>query len=198
MVRLTALLNASRDVTNCSVGIVMGRPCNRFAGATVTSDKPRERDNRLVTDLGVGIRGQHFDEVSYNIADANIPVTAPLTGETMQSAVADRGDGIAQSLAKRVRGPVAGVMIQQEQAEAPHRQIRVTECCDLHSRDWHLPAERPTAFLREREPSMDKITRDLEVGPHSCTQTEQMVSEKGATFLRRLRHRRINQLKQAK
>ncbi len=40
MVRLTAIRNGMRDITNCSVGIVMGRPCNRFAGATVTSKKP--------------------------------------------------------------------------------------------------------------------------------------------------------------
>jgi len=81
--RLTAIRNGSRDITNCSVGIMMRCPCNRFAGATVATDKPSEGDNGLVTDLGVRIRGQNLNEVSYNIGDANVFVTAPLAGETM-------------------------------------------------------------------------------------------------------------------
>jgi hypothetical protein len=36
-----------------------------------------------VTHLGVGIAGQNLNEVSYNIGDANITVTAPLAGQTM-------------------------------------------------------------------------------------------------------------------
>jgi hypothetical protein len=81
--RLTAFRNGSRDITNCGVGIMMSRPCNRFACATVTTDKPSEGGNRLVAHLGVGIGGQNLKEVSYNIGDANITVTAPLAGETV-------------------------------------------------------------------------------------------------------------------
>ena|SRR6266446_3614492 len=81
--RLTAFRNGSRDITNCSVGIMMSRPCNRFAGATVTTDKPSEGGNRLVAHLGVRIRGENLNEVSHNIGDANIPVTACLTGKTV-------------------------------------------------------------------------------------------------------------------
>jgi hypothetical protein len=40
VVRPTAIRNGSRDMTNCRIGIVMGRPCNRFTSATVTTDKP--------------------------------------------------------------------------------------------------------------------------------------------------------------
>jgi hypothetical protein len=60
-----------RDIANCSIGIVMG--CPRFAGATVASDKPRERDNRLMPDLGVGLAGQHLNQIGDNVGDANIP-----------------------------------------------------------------------------------------------------------------------------
>jgi hypothetical protein len=57
-VRLTAICNGSRDVTNCGVRIVMGGMCNGFAGATVTTDETSECDNRLVTDVSVAIGGQ--------------------------------------------------------------------------------------------------------------------------------------------
>jgi len=83
--RLTAIRNGSRHITNCTVEIVMSRPCNRFAGATVTTDKPSEGGNRLVAHLGVGIGGQNLDEVSYNIGDANVFVTAPLAGKTVRA-----------------------------------------------------------------------------------------------------------------
>jgi hypothetical protein len=80
---LTAARNASRDMANCSVGIVVGRPGNRFAGARVASHKPRKRDNRLVPDLGGSIAGQYFNENNDNVGDADIPFTAPLTDETV-------------------------------------------------------------------------------------------------------------------
>jgi len=91
--RLTTIRNGLRDITNCQVGIVMSRPCNRFAGATVTTDKPSEGGYRLVTHLGVGIAGQNLNEFSHNIGDANIAMTASLAGETMESALADGRDG---------------------------------------------------------------------------------------------------------
>jgi hypothetical protein len=40
MVRSIAVRNTSRDMANCSVAIVVSRPRNRFAGATVASHKP--------------------------------------------------------------------------------------------------------------------------------------------------------------
>jgi hypothetical protein len=61
----------------------MGRPCKGFANTTVTTDTPCEGGNCFVTNLNVGIRAQHLDEVGYNIADANIFVTASLAGEAM-------------------------------------------------------------------------------------------------------------------
>jgi hypothetical protein len=82
-VRLTAIRNGSRHITNCRVRIVMGRPCNGFASKTVTTDKPCEGGNCFVTNLGIGIRAQNLDEVGYNIAHANIFVAAPLTGEAV-------------------------------------------------------------------------------------------------------------------
>src|SRR6266446_4660110 len=148
--RLTAIRNGARDITNCSVGIMMSGPCNRFAGATVATDKPSEGGDRLVTHLGIGIGGQNINEVSYNIGDANVFVTAPLAGETMESTLADGRDGIAQSTAKCFRGRIAGVMIQEGKAEASHRKIRMAERGDLHRGDRNLLAEMRSAFLRER------------------------------------------------
>jgi hypothetical protein len=57
----------------------MGRTRKGFANTTVTIDKPCEGGNCFVTNLSVGIRAQNLDEVGYNIADANIFVTASLT-----------------------------------------------------------------------------------------------------------------------
>jgi hypothetical protein len=108
-----------------------------------------------VADLGVGITGQNFNEVSHNIGDANIPVMAPLAGETMESALADGRDRIAQSPAEGLRRCVAGVMIQKEKAEAPRRRIRMAERGGLHRGDRNLLAQTRPAFLPEREPSVD-------------------------------------------
>jgi hypothetical protein len=118
--RLTAIRNGLRDKADRRVAIAVCRPCNGFAGAAVATHESREGGDRLVTDLGIAIRIQNLNKVSYNIADANILVTAPLTAETMESALANGRDGVAQSHAKSVRGRVAGVMIQKGYAEAAH------------------------------------------------------------------------------
>jgi len=82
-VRLTAGRNRLRNATNRRVGIVTGRTCNGFAGAAVAIDKPCKSGDRLVTHLWIGIRGQNLNEVSYNVGNANIVVTASLASETM-------------------------------------------------------------------------------------------------------------------
>src|SRR5215471_17865576 len=82
--RPTAIRNGLRDITNCWVGIVMGRTHNGLAGTTITTHKPCQGGNRLVTHLGIGIRGHNLNEVSYDIGDANILVTAPLASETVE------------------------------------------------------------------------------------------------------------------
>jgi len=169
--RLPAIPNRLRDTTNCRVRIVVGRPCNRFAGPAVATHESRKGGNRLVTDVGVAIRAQNLSEVSYNVGHANVLVTAPFAGETMESALTDGRDGVAQSLAKGACRCVTGVMIQKGQADAPHRYIRMAECGGLHRSDRHLLAKTRPAFLAEREPSMDKIIRDFEVSPHRCTQS---------------------------
>jgi hypothetical protein len=56
-------------------------------------------------------------------------------------------------------------MIQKEQTEASHRQIRMAECPDLQSAHRDLIAETRSAFLREREPSADEVLSDFEVTP---------------------------------
>ncbi len=116
-----AIRNGLRDITNCWVGIVMGRTRNGLSGASITLNKPCEGGNRLVTHLGIAIRGHNLNEVSHDIGDANILVTAPLASETMEGTLADGRDGVAQSTAKNVRRHIAGVMIQKEQAETTHR-----------------------------------------------------------------------------
>jgi hypothetical protein len=163
-------------MTYCRVGIVMGRICNGFARPTITTDKPGESGNRLVTNLSIWIGGQNLNEVGYNIGDAHIPETAPLTGETMQSTLADGRNGVTQSSAKDVRGRIAGVMIKKEQTEPPHRQIRVGERGELHRGEWDLLAQAPSAFFREREPSVDEIICDFEVGPRHRAQSGLMAT----------------------
>jgi hypothetical protein len=82
-VRLTAIRNGSRDITNCRVRIVVGHPCHGSASTVVTTDKPCEGGNCFVTNLSVGIRAQNLDEVGHNIGDANIFVAASLTGKAV-------------------------------------------------------------------------------------------------------------------
>ena len=94
----------------------------------------------------------------------------------MESAFTDGRNGVTQSATKGARGCVAGVMIQKEKTEAPHRRIRMAECRDLHGGDRHLLAETRPAFLAERKPPADKIIRDFEVSPHHCTQSGLTVS----------------------
>ena len=147
----------------------MRRTCNGIASTTVTVNKPREGCERLVPDLGVRIRCQNLDDIGHNLGNADILMTAPLTSEPVKSTLADRGDWIAQSTAKDVQRHIAGVMIQDEQAEAPHRQIRMAECSDLHGGDGKLPAETGTTLLRARNPSMNKIMGDFEVSSGHCS-----------------------------
>jgi len=147
----------------------MRRTCNGFASATVAADEPCKSRDRLVPDLGVRIRCQRLTDISHNLGDADVLMTAPLTGESVKSALADRGDRIAQRTTKSVRRHFAGVMIQQEQAETPHRQIGMAECSDLHSGDGKLSAEARTTLLRARDPSMNKITGDFEVSSGHCS-----------------------------
>ena len=80
---MTTIRNGSRDITNCGVRIVTCHPYNGIASTAVTTDKPCEGGNCLVTNLGAGIRAQNLDEVGYNVGDANIFAAAPLTGEAV-------------------------------------------------------------------------------------------------------------------
>ena len=66
----------------------MRRTCNGIASATVTVDKPRERRERLVPNLGVRIRCQSLDDIGHNIGDTDIFMTAPFTGEPVKSTLA--------------------------------------------------------------------------------------------------------------
>ena len=61
------------------------------------------RRDRLVTHLGIGVRGHNLNEVGYDIGDANILVTAPLASEPMEGTFADGRDRVAHSMAKNVR-----------------------------------------------------------------------------------------------
>jgi hypothetical protein len=111
-VRLTGFHNALRDGSNCGVPVVTGRTRNSLAWASVTSDEPRKRGNRLVSHLCVGISGQNLDEISYNVGNADIFAAARLAGETVQSSLADQRHGIVQSAAKGIRRNIACVMVQ--------------------------------------------------------------------------------------
>lgn len=123
--RLTVIRNGSRDITNCGVRIVMCRPCNGIASTAVTTDKPCEGGNCLVTNLSAGIRGQNLDKVGYNIGDANILVAAPLTGEAVQSTLAGRRERIAQSTAKGVAWTRR--WRNGREGTDTHRQVRISD-----------------------------------------------------------------------
>jgi hypothetical protein len=56
-------------------------------------------------------------------------------------------------------------MIQKVQTAASHPQIRMAERRDLQGGYGDLIAETRSAFLREREPSLDKIMSDFKVSP---------------------------------
>jgi len=62
-------------------------------------------------------------------------------------------------------------MIQKEKAEATHRWIRMAERGHLHRSDRHPLAKTPSAFLRERTPSMDEVSGKFEVGSRHCAQS---------------------------
>ena len=96
MVRLTAIRNGSGNMPNRRIGIGIGRTRNRFADATVTTVKPRESDNCFVTHLSVGVGRKHFNEIGYDIGDANLAVTASFTCYSMQRALADERNRIMQ------------------------------------------------------------------------------------------------------
>jgi hypothetical protein len=170
--RLTAIYNCLRDRLNCGVRVVTSRTGNGFARASVTGDEPRERGNHLVPNLCVVIGGQKLDEISYYLGNADIFVTARLARETVKSTLADRRHGIAQGTPKGVRRNVACVMIQQEQAEPTHSQIRVAQCGHLNGGDRDLLTEPRSAFLRKRRPSMDKVTREFEIRSHHRAQSD--------------------------
>jgi hypothetical protein len=95
--------NGLCGTTNRSVGIMMGRACNSFTSATVTADESCKGCYRLMPYLSIRISCQNLNEVSYNVGNADILVTASLTGETMKSTLADRRNGVAQSTTKDIR-----------------------------------------------------------------------------------------------
>jgi hypothetical protein len=168
-VTLTAIHNGLAGNSNCEVGVVTSRTCNGFGYTSVAADETRESGNRLVPDLWIAIKRQNLDEISYHVGNADIFVTARLAGETVKSTFADRRHGIVQSAAKGVRRNIACVMIQQEQAEPTHSQVRVAQCGHLNSGDRNLFDDPRSTFLRKCCPSMDKITRDFEIRSHHLT-----------------------------
>jgi hypothetical protein len=100
MVGLTAIRNGAGHIPNGRIGIAGGRSRNRFAGATVTTEKTCEGDNCFVTHLSAGIGRKHFNEIGYDIGDANLTVTTSFTCYSMESALADERNWIAQRLTK--------------------------------------------------------------------------------------------------
>ena len=165
MVRLTAIRNCAGNMPNGRIGIAIGRTRNRVAGATITAEKPCECDNCFVTHLGIRIGGKHFNEISYQVGDANLSVTTPFTCDSMKSALADERNRIAQRLTKGFRRRIAGVMVQQEETEAPHLRIGVAKRCDLYGGNGNLLGQHRAALLRQRAPSVDEITREFDVRP---------------------------------
>jgi len=115
-VRPTAIRNLLRDSPNSRIGVATSRTPNGLVRAIVTTDESCESGNRLMPHLRIVIADENVGEISYNVADANILMTAPLAGEAMQGTLADRPNGVAQSTTEDVRRKIAGVVIQQEQA----------------------------------------------------------------------------------
>ena len=83
MVRLTAIRNGSGNMPNRRIGIGIGRTRNRFADSTVATVEPRESDNCFVTHLSIRIGDKHFNEIIYQVGDANLSVTTPLACDSI-------------------------------------------------------------------------------------------------------------------
>jgi hypothetical protein len=77
-----------------------------------------------------------------------------------------RGYWIAESASKSAPRSIARVVVQKEQAQAPHRQIGMVKRCGLHSGEWHLVGNARTPVLRQRRPPMNEVSGELEV--RSC------------------------------
>jgi hypothetical protein len=165
-VGLTAIGNLLRDGPNCRVRVATSRTRDGLVRAIVTTDEPCESDNRLMPDLRTLIRGQNVGEISYNVADENFLITAPLARQTVQGTLADRRNRIVQSTAEDVRREIVGVAIQKGQAESTYRRIRMAECSRLYGGDGYLLPDTRSSSFRERGPSMNEIIRELEV--RSC------------------------------
>ena len=118
--RLTAIYDASRDMTNGGVGVVFSSTRDRFAGAPVSAYKTCQDRNCLVANLNAGIAGQDVDEIGHNVSDAKSRGSAPLTGETVEGDLAYRRHRITQSTAKGIPRSIAGIMIQEEKARSPY------------------------------------------------------------------------------
>ncbi len=157
MVGLTALRNSTRDVSYSGIGICIGRTPNCGAGTIVAAEKTREGDHRLVPYFGVRLCTKHPHEIRYDVGDRQIAGPAPLAGDAMQRAFTNERHRIAQRSAESFGRGVAGVMIQQEQARAPHRRVRVAERCGLHGSNGHDLAKPRASVLRQRAPSTDEV-----------------------------------------
>jgi hypothetical protein len=72
----------------------------RRAAPLCGHDGEVDRYNCFVTHLSIGIGDKHFNEISYQVGDANLSVTTPFTCESVKSALADERNRIAQRLTK--------------------------------------------------------------------------------------------------
>jgi hypothetical protein len=113
-VGLAAVDDALRDRSNCRVGIVTSGMGDSLACAPVAANETRERGNSLVADFCVAIMGQHSHQIGYDVGNANVFVTASLTGEAVQCTLANRRDWISQGTTKRVGRHIACVVVEQE------------------------------------------------------------------------------------
>ena len=152
------------DPSDGGIGVGGGRPAYGVTGAAVTIDKPCEHRDGLVADLGARIAGQHAHEIAHDIGHVELGNAAALAGEAMQGDLADRGDGVAQSLAKDVCRLIVGEVIEQEEAVPPHAQIGMAERRGLQGSDRDLLAKPHAALRRQGCPASDKVIGKLQVG----------------------------------
>jgi len=67
-----------------------------------------------VADFYITIMGQHSHQIGYDVGNANVFMTASLTGEAVQGTLANKRDWISQGTTKRVGRHIACVVVEQK------------------------------------------------------------------------------------
>jgi hypothetical protein len=109
--------------------------------------------NGLVAELGAGVRGQHLDQMWYDVSSAQLLSATGLAGDGVQRSVAHQFDGVAQSQGEDRCRCFVGVVIEEVQATAAHERVGMVKRRELDLTDGGVGCDgRPPLGQRGREP----------------------------------------------